>query len=294
MTVLDGPLRVETALALAARFADEEGLAADLSGRIAEEMLEALGSERTLAVSAGGDTAVLVVDGRASRAWCLGVTCPERAVRETLVRAACEAARRAGASRLYSGGPARWYLWSGVATESAQQAWRDAGGLAVSDHRDARVVLPQGDRGLDSPPERASGRGSADIEAARTIEELDAACAWITSEFSEDWAAEARRAFGQGAVFVARSGSSGDIVGFAAHSGHAAARGTFGPLGVGREARGQGLGARLADRALRDLQTRGFRRILIPWVDPAVLPMYQRVAPVLTVERRVLYRCGLG
>jgi GNAT superfamily N-acetyltransferase len=290
MTSVPGPLRRETALALAAQFASEEAIHRSLVGDIADEMIDALASERILTVHRGDASAVLVVDERA-RAWYLGATGSEGSLDDGMLRALRDAARGAGAERLYSGGPARWYLRSGVADERARGAWERAGGIVASDHRDVRVTLSSRE---DSPARGEDASGSIAVVAVTARDALDRLCEWIARDFSEDWARETRRAHARGTVFVGVNPATNEVVGFVGHSGHAAARGTFGPLGVRADARGRGLGARLADRALRDLAKRGFGSVLIPWVEPEILAVYRSVAPSMTVERRVLYRCALG
>ncbi len=270
------------ARALAQRFSEREGLSPAAATALERELERELRAERVVSIDRDEmGVGAAVIDGR-GRAWCVELAWSERQSCDALVHALADAARAEGATRLCSGGPPRWYLRSGTSDADEHRAWSALGARVVSDHRDARVALA-GVQLVDGPVER--------VEQER---EIDALARWVEGAFSEAWAREIEQAFREGSVFVAREGSSaGRVDAFAAHSGHAAARGTFGPLGTRVEARGRGLASRVARAALVDLRARGFESAWIPWIEPAVLPVYERIVGPIEAERRVLYALSL-
>lgn len=198
------------------------------------------------------------VDGHAAAGW------PERGDAETI----------------WTGGPPGGYLRGGLAADGLDPAgwFARQGFVERARHVDLFVTA------------RPPGRTEPRVRRAR-VEELGPLAEWVRTEFSAGWAREVRRALvHHEAVFV--HGDSGAYVGVAAHSGNNAALGTFGPIGVVAGARGHGLGRTLARAALDDLFVRGFRRVIIPWVDPALETFYRALVGRVTVERRVLLARG--
>src|SRR5690606_15045579 len=57
-------------------------------------------------------------------------------------------------------------------------------------------------------------------------------------------------------------------VGFAAHDANNRGTGWFGPMGTDPDRQGRGLGKRLLDAALADMQNQGYPRAVVPWVGP--------------------------
>lgn len=88
---------------------------------------------------------------------------------------------------------------------------------------------------------------------------------FIAARFSHIWAYEAARALVNDppTLFVARRG--GRMVGFAAHEANNRGLGFFGPMGVGAEARGSGIGRALLLASLLDLRRLGHRSAVISW-----------------------------
>jgi ribosomal protein S18 acetylase RimI-like enzyme len=58
------------------------------------------------------------------------------------------------------------------------------------------------------------------------------------------------------------------VVGFAAHDANNRGTGWFGPMGTSPECQGRGVGRRLLELCLRDMQQQGHAVVTIPWVGP--------------------------
>jgi GNAT superfamily N-acetyltransferase len=173
--------------------------------------------------------------------------------------------------RVIAGGPPGGYVVSGVTADDL--AWFEREGFVKrAAHVDLRV--------------RSNRQHARDPRVRRArIDETDAVAAWISSAFAPAWAREARRSLRMhDALFVAER--DGAYVGFCAHSGHNAAIGTFGPLGVDVSERGRGLGAALARAALDDLHARGHGEVTIPWVDTVRVAFYRALVDEARVEAR--------
>jgi ribosomal protein S18 acetylase RimI-like enzyme len=188
--------------------------------------------------------------------------------------------------RVVACGPPWGYLRSGLDPHDAElcAAWRARGFGEETSHVDL-VVRPRGGGG------GATSAGRWIVERAEGAA-VGGAVAWVRETFDYAWSVEAARGAARGGLFVARERASGSIVGFCAHSGHNAAAGTFGPLGVHTSARGRGLGAALAARALGDLAARGFERVTIPWVDRALVEFYGAITDEQRVVERIIVRKG--
>lgn len=268
------------AQAVVARWIEDESLARSIEAELTDELLAAHRRSRCAVIDDDAGAAIAVVEG--ARAWWLGAS-SGRSTGSLIERLATEC-RALGATRLWSGGPPRWYLRSGVAVGSAdERAFQSLGGQEISRHLDLWV-----DPRTVAAPKAAIADDVTRVCSERERDELER---WVRADFSEAWAAEARAAFARGGLFVARSGS--EIAAFAAHSGHCAAAGTFGPLGARASARGRGWGAAVARSALIDLAERGFERACVPWVDEAVAAFYERIAPEFSRRQRVLYSVDL-
>ncbi len=180
-------------------------------------------------------------------------------------------------SRAVVGGPPGGYIASGVASDDAiERAWFEREGFVTrGTHADLAVTLHAP---LAAPSERARrARG----------DEAVAVAAWVAKQFAVAWGREVARSMrASEAVFVCER--DGAYVGFAAHSGHNAAVGTFGPVGVIDGARRGGLGGELTRAALDDLHLRGFRSATIPWVDPGRVAFYRAHVADVRVDERVM------
>ncbi len=87
---------------------------------------------------------------------------------------------------------------------------------------------------------------------------------WIESHFSEGWAHEACSAIPHGGLFAAVRGHT--ILGFAAYD--ATARGFFGPIGVDKDFRMDGIGRALLLRALHAMRADGYGYAIIGGAGP--------------------------
>jgi hypothetical protein len=269
------------AQAVVARWIRDESLSRAIEPTLTEELLAAHHHSRCAVVDDDAGAAIAVIEG--TRAWMVGAASEHST--QTLIKRLADKCRARGATRLWSGGPPRWYLRSGVAVGSTdERAFQSLGGREKSRHLDLWL-----DPRTVAAPEGALAER---VTRVRSEDERDELERWVRRDFSEAWADEARAAFATGGLFVARSDR--EIAAFAAHSGHCAAAGTFGPAGARENARGRGWGAAVTRCALRDLGERGFARACVPWVDAAVSAFYERIAPVFSRRARVLYSVDLS
>lgn len=98
-------------------------------------------------------------------------------------------------------------------------------------------------------------------DASRPADE-EQMLAFVEQEFGRIWRFEAAKAFETDppkAFF--------DESGFAVHDVNNRGLGFFGPTGVAKSMRGQGIGCRLLRASLADLRRLGYRRAVIPWTD---------------------------
>ncbi len=266
---------------IAARFAET-----NVAHQLARELFEVFASSDVLSVGDHSNGAVFVVDDR-GRAWCLAIWCHDEGVdgyKTVLSAVVAEARSRPSAVReMRSGGPPAYYFSSGIllTNQALTAAWQSLGAQLLATHCDLLVCGPV----LDY---LAPSRGSVARLIAPNLAKVQAFC---QREFSQDWSAEVTRAALSDAVFVATD--CGEIVGVAAHSGHAAALGTFGPIGVNPSMRGSGIGRELAKQTLRDLFDRGVREVRIPWVASDIMGFYRTVVSHMIVEERRLFRLAL-
>ncbi len=188
--------------------------------------------------------------------------------------AVMERSRELGATRLTVGGPPGNYIDSGVDDDDAER-FAAVGFATRGGHVDLRVETAVAVRA---------------VEGVETVRGAGEVIALIEARFGAAWAWEATRALSHDGLFAARS-TEGAWLGFAAHSGNLAHRGTFGPIGVFAEARGTGLGAALATTVLADLRVRGHREATVPWVARETERFYARLATIVgRRERRVMMR----
>jgi GNAT superfamily N-acetyltransferase len=90
---------------------------------------------------------------------------------------------------------------------------------------------------------------------------------FIEREFGRIWRFEASRAFDRDQPTIFIEEQDGSIAGFAAHDVNNRGLGFFGPTGVAKSMRGQGIGGRLLQASLADLHRLGYARAVIPWTD---------------------------
>jgi GNAT superfamily N-acetyltransferase len=189
-------------------------------------------------------------------------------------------ARSCGAARLVAGGPPGNYVESGVDADDAGRvaALGGAGFARTGEHLDLRVRTD------------VRAVGAAGVRVARCDDDHGAL---IGAAFGAAWAWEASRARGHGGLFVARD-DGGAWIGFGAHSGNLAHRGTFGPIGVLPAARGRGVGAALATAVFADLHARGFDEATVPWVADETAAFYGALVTVTARTRRLVLARALS
>lgn len=266
---------------IAARFAEK-----NVAKELAKELFEVFASSDVLSVGDHLDGAVFVVDDR-GRAWCLAIWCHDEGVdgyKAVLSAAVLEARARPSAVReMRSGGPPAYYFSSGIllTNQALMAAWESLGAQTLATHCDLLVRGPL--LGFAVPT-----RGTV---ARMNSAELTKVQEFCLREFSQAWSVEVTRAALCEGVFVAME--RGEIVGVAAHSGHTASRGTFGPIGVHPSMRGSGIGRELAMRVLQDTFDRGLTEVRIPWVSADIVGFYRTIVAQITVEDRRLARLVL-
>lgn len=189
-------------------------------------------------------------------------------------------ARSAGATRLTAGGPPGNYVESGVDASDAHRvaALLAAGFTTRGEHLDLRV-------GTAVAP-----RQCPDATVARSEDDLGAL---IAPAFGSAWQWEAERALSHRGLFSAHS-IEGDWLGFAAHSGNLAHRGTFGPIGVLPSARGRGVGVALATAVFADLHARCFDEATVPWVAAETVAFYESMVGLRGRTRRLAMTLALS
>jgi GNAT superfamily N-acetyltransferase len=163
-----------------------------------------------------------------------------------------------GAGSVVIGAAPPWYLWPGIDLRwtaglvLAESAGFDPWSVAINLSCPTSVRLPA--------PEG--------VELRRVVEDADAASVvdLCRRAFAPAWQHEARRGIEHGACHAAFDASSGDLLGFAAHSVNRA--GWFGPTGVDPNRQRRGVGGPLLAACLVDLQVAGFARCEISWIGP--------------------------
>jgi len=182
-----------------------------------------------------------------------------RGLARTLVRAAEQWAGERGATALVVGAAAPVYLFTGV-----DSTWTEAlccfealgySRLAV----ELDLVCPT------RPSTRPPVPQGVVIERVQDDAQVADLVAWADATWPQ-WTAELERAAAAGTVVVARdAGSTGAVVGAAAHS--VGRLGVVGPVAVDPDRHGGGVGAALMAAALADLSAAGLDRAEIAWVS---------------------------
>lgn len=255
--------------------------------QLARELRSALGALPSLSVGDAKEGALFVIDEK-QQAWCLGIWSEQNTEQAytKLIGAAVNAAREhlPKVISLRSGGPPEYYFSSGIlhSNEALVAAWRAQSAKVLSTHCDLLVRGPL--RPIGKPTQGEISR--MDRSRLKQVQEF------LRREFSEAWSVEVTRAAEYDGVFIALE--KGAIVGVAAHSGHTAALGTFGPIGVHPSLRGSGIGRELARLALGDLFALGAGTVRVPWVALDVCEFYRSLCDNVEVEDRVLFSLGIS
>jgi GNAT superfamily N-acetyltransferase len=90
-------------------------------------------------------------------------------------------------------------------------------------------------------------------------------CGWIATQFGPGWASESEAAFARLPVACFVAIRDRVLQGFACYD--ATARGFFGPTGVAKEERRQGIGTALLSAALNDMAAQGYAYAIIGATD---------------------------
>jgi GNAT superfamily N-acetyltransferase len=109
--------------------------------------------------------------------------------------------------------------------------------------------------------------------------------AFVEREFGRIWRFEAAKAFERDVppAFIAEE--SGEITGFSVHDVNNQGLGFFGPTGVAKSMRGQGIGCQLLLASLADLRRLGCAQAVIPWTD--ALDFYRKCCGAKPAHRFV-------
>ena len=112
--------------------------------------------------------------------------------------------------------------------------------------------------------------------------------AWVREHFSATWAAETDAAFAgmPSGCFIATQNKQ--VRGFACVE--STARGFFGPTGVMKSARGQGIGLALLLRAMEDLRERGYVYGIIGGAGPK--EFYEKAVGAIPIANSLVEKTG--
>jgi GNAT superfamily N-acetyltransferase len=159
----------------------------------------------------------------------------------------------AGATEVYTGGEAPFYLWPGVDVQSAAAlSFFEASGYA---RLGAEMNMTCSAEHRVDPP--------AGITVAR-VGDGGPVLSFVETHWA-NWIAEAERAIAQGTCFAATD-QAGDVVGFIGHSVNRA--GWLGPMGTDPTRRHGGVGTALVAAVCADARAAGRATVEIAWVGP--------------------------
>jgi len=114
------------------------------------------------------------------------------------------------------------------------------------------------------------------------VHESSAVVNWVAGIFGRGWADECRVAFTRQPVSCYVVLARDTPVGFACHE--STCRGFFGPAGVARSYRGQGIGRALTLQTLHDMAAQGYAYAIIGAAGKDAIAFYQRVAGATVIE----------
>lgn len=103
---------------------------------------------------------------------------------------------------------------------------------------------------------------------------------WVRMNFSEDWADECDITFSHQPISTYIAIADGQIAGFASYN--AACRNFFGPTGVTKKFRGQGIGEALLIKALTAMKEQGYAYAIIGGVGP--VKFYEKSVGAVLIE----------
>ena len=105
-------------------------------------------------------------------------------------------------------------------------------------------------------------------------------CRWIAQHFDEEWASEAEVAFARQPVAIYLAIKESKLVGFACYD--ATCRGFFGPTGVDKTQRAQGIGESLLLHCLQGMREIGYGYAVIGGAGP--VDFYQKKVGAVVIE----------
>lgn len=111
---------------------------------------------------------------------------------------------------------------------------------------------------------------------------------WVRTNFGPAWASECEVAFTNHPVSCYIALENGNVTGFACYD--ATCRNFFGPTGVGKEARGKGIGSVLLLKCLYAMEAEGYGYAIIGGAGPE--DFYARIVAATAIEGSIpgIYR----
>lgn len=103
---------------------------------------------------------------------------------------------------------------------------------------------------------------------------------WVRANFNDEWASACEVAYGNRPISCFIAVKNGSLIGFACYD--ISRKGFFGPVGVDREARGNGAGSALLLKCLYAMEAVGYGYAIIGGVGPA--DFYARTVGATIIE----------
>ena len=168
-----------------------------------------------------------------------------------------------GVTEVIYGNSAPIYLWPGVGkNDEAMQSLLGKGGWVCGSERiNLMLSLPMA--------MLASPTVAADVEVRLVVSDDERKLKeFVFVNFSESWWKEIEAIFNsESSAFSVIACCNGEVVGFA--SVGATNSSWFGPMGVGEQFRGRGIGKILLLKSINEATFRGENQLTIPWVNEA-------------------------
>jgi GNAT superfamily N-acetyltransferase len=182
-----------------------------------------------------------------------------RGIARALVGLAESWALEAGVDILTVGAGAPFYLFTGV-----DSRWTDA--LCCFEALGYERVGVELDLRCATQQPATARRPAGDVQVARLADEADVADLMaLVDAHHPQWGAEFARAARAGTVVLARDGTTGALLGAAAHSVSRAA--VIGPVAVDPDRQAAGVGTLMMQAVLRELSVAGHRYAEIAWTS---------------------------
>ncbi len=104
---------------------------------------------------------------------------------------------------------------------------------------------------------------------------------FVAAEFGDGWASECEAAFARSPVSCFIAVDSSRLVGFSCYD--ATARAMYGPVGVARDSRKQGIGRVLLLATLHDMASQGYAYAVIGGAGPEQLAFYRQAVGAIDI-----------